>query len=489
MPEIYRFRRIENLFGKYHELENQSIYFAHPTELNDPMEQSRDIVWKGDEIIWRNLFKHYLYCLDRVFQLTIVAPKGYEIGISSIPIYEIKSDTKTHQQLAMLDEIESRTFGSVKLEALLGTVLTAEREIRRSELVFYLGILRLIALPIIQNTYVDHGLLQESVRVKEHDEPTFEYLETEKLADLIDQEDRDKLDRVFALLENRMLDLLKTENFGDDPHISGQSGLNRRFVMFEFPSAYANLLGKLLNPEWYSACFTRVWDNELMWAHYTDAHKGVCLIFDTVELDGKEGLSLYQLSSFSSSKDPTTGEITHREHWDWGVNHFDEVVYTTKRDPIDFFTHIGALPRKSSIEGWYSDENGNMSVCAAHLADTASVEDWRENLWKKYLRDIIVKTYTWEYERESRIVLVDSLHSLEDPAKRALKYDLASLKGIIFGINTSDCDVKCISNIVERKCTENASSNVTLYRAYHLNSQGRIGRRTIRTIKSPTVSV
>ena len=65
MTELYRFRSIEYLLRKYNELENQSIYFASPEELNDPLEGVRNIFWQGDKIVWCNFFKQYIYCLFR----------------------------------------------------------------------------------------------------------------------------------------------------------------------------------------------------------------------------------------------------------------------------------------------------------------------------------------------------------------------------------------------------------------------------------------
>ena len=64
---VYRFRSIEALLDKYHELENQTIYFASPEELNDPMEGYRDVVWRGDKIVWTNLFKNYVSYLLELF--------------------------------------------------------------------------------------------------------------------------------------------------------------------------------------------------------------------------------------------------------------------------------------------------------------------------------------------------------------------------------------------------------------------------------------
>ena len=61
MAEFFRFRSIDALLGKFQELEKQTIYFASPEELNDPMEGLRDIVWDGDKIVWTNFFKHYVF--------------------------------------------------------------------------------------------------------------------------------------------------------------------------------------------------------------------------------------------------------------------------------------------------------------------------------------------------------------------------------------------------------------------------------------------
>jgi hypothetical protein len=31
-------------------------------ELNDPLEGFKDLFWKGDVIVWKNLLRHYLLC-------------------------------------------------------------------------------------------------------------------------------------------------------------------------------------------------------------------------------------------------------------------------------------------------------------------------------------------------------------------------------------------------------------------------------------------
>ena len=67
---MYRFRKIENLLGKREELENQEIYFSDIASLNDPMEGFRECFWSGDLIVWKNLLRHYLLCLEHVYLST-----------------------------------------------------------------------------------------------------------------------------------------------------------------------------------------------------------------------------------------------------------------------------------------------------------------------------------------------------------------------------------------------------------------------------------
>lgn len=66
---IFRFRSAKALLdddddnGGFQELENQTIYFAKPEQLNDPMEGLSDAFWDGDDVLWENFFKHYALAL------------------------------------------------------------------------------------------------------------------------------------------------------------------------------------------------------------------------------------------------------------------------------------------------------------------------------------------------------------------------------------------------------------------------------------------
>lgn len=60
---VYRFRSINALLGDYAELDSQYIYLSSPDQLNDPMEGYQDVLWRGDSILWENLFRHYILAL------------------------------------------------------------------------------------------------------------------------------------------------------------------------------------------------------------------------------------------------------------------------------------------------------------------------------------------------------------------------------------------------------------------------------------------
>ena len=61
--EIYRFRPAKALLSEHNELSRQTLYLALPHELNDPAEDTYNVVWEGDEIIWPNFLSYYLRSL------------------------------------------------------------------------------------------------------------------------------------------------------------------------------------------------------------------------------------------------------------------------------------------------------------------------------------------------------------------------------------------------------------------------------------------
>ena len=106
MSKYYRFRSIDNLLGAHKELENQSIFFASPKQLNDPMEGFRNIFWHGDYIAWKNLFRHYLLCLEHVFSIFIIAGEDHHtLSANDIPIFSDGKSFPTEKYRDLFQQI------------------------------------------------------------------------------------------------------------------------------------------------------------------------------------------------------------------------------------------------------------------------------------------------------------------------------------------------------------------------------------------------
>lgn len=60
----------------------------------------------------------------------------------------------------------------------------------------------------------------------------------------------------------------------------------------DFPSIYASQIQEFIYPKGYVVCFSSDNANSAMWGNYADNHKGVCLVYQTTTVRGKETLSV-----------------------------------------------------------------------------------------------------------------------------------------------------------------------------------------------------
>jgi hypothetical protein len=114
---IYRFRSTHALLDDFSELKNQEIYFASPSELNDPLEGYKDLSWKGDEIAWRNLLRHYLLCLMQAMLRTLEHGPDYQVTSETLPVRMIDEDLQTEVR-KVFDSLCERFFGDLELAPL-----------------------------------------------------------------------------------------------------------------------------------------------------------------------------------------------------------------------------------------------------------------------------------------------------------------------------------------------------------------------------------
>ena len=82
-------------------------------------------------------------------------------------------------------------------------------------------------------------------------------------------------------------------------------------------------------------------------------------------------------------------------------------------------------------------------------------------------RDICTKTREWQREQEVRLVIIDeSASSLADQQLR-WEYDFSALKGIIFGVNTSDTHKLEIIESISTQCRQTGRTDFDFQQAYN----------------------
>lgn len=456
--EFYRFRRINSLIGEFEELEHQSIYFAESDSLNDPMEGFRDMYWKGDLIVWRNLFRHYLLCLERLCSLLTISGEDHPISKSDMPVFSGEEDFPTPMYKELFFTISNRFFDNENLIKLIDSISKRTTPVRRDELFFYLRNIHSFALEVIYSEYEKNGLIPErESKNSEADKPIVDLLNQDFIGvlekGLSDNGGDERIaNAIFSAHQhsNQQMDLIYRYNGKID-----SDKKNRNLVIIEFPKEYISQIEKLVFPDWYTACFMSECKSSSVWGHYGDNHSGACLIFNADIISDKPFLKLKGRNGYSSTSGPTYG---------FSNRMFYPIDYIQGYGQIDFFRMLGRLPVPKLNSMWYTLD-GSLSECADDMIK--SEDSWRKKYWENFYRDVTVKSKDWSYENEHRLILASSLDSFSAPKDRSLNYEFSSLKGIIFGIKTTTEDKLKVIEIIEKKCVETDRDDFKFYQAHY----------------------
>lgn len=454
---FYRFRPTNRLLNGNQELLKQSIFFAHPESLNDPMEGYRDIYWKGDEIVWKNLFRHYILCLERTCLLALLCNESENLTAKDIPIHISMDDFPTPEAKQYCLEIIEEFLNNKYILQLIEAILTRTSPIRRDELAFYLGSAHPLAIELILEKYEEIKITPPRPQKEHSPDATIKKLIKTNLIEIIEQSikendnNTDITEHFFSSQKNLKLQINLLHHYNNQSY---KNSANKKLIIQEFPETYSSLLEELIYPEWYTACFMSSCENSSVWGHYGDNHKGVCLIFESEQEKENNLIPLTGINGWGSNG-PSRGTIRFK---------FEPINYEEGFGEIDFFRSLGRLPRPTINSTWHT-LNGKLSICAEHM--TNSEDDWRSLYWQQFYRDIKVKSPDWRYENEYRLILCDMMNSHSAVEDRVLTYEFSSLKGIIFGINTSTEDKIEIMRIVDEKCASNIIDDFKFYQAYY----------------------
>lgn len=441
---IYRFRPLDRLLGRAGspgELESLQIYFPTPAQLNDPLEGFKDYFWSGDEIVWRNLLRHYLLCLTQHCLLHLLTGKD-EKPHSEILIENHLSDIPP--VMAEIVKTISHSFLEIdQIKKYVSLLPKENRKFRRNELCIHFRIIHRTALNIIFSVFAKQNLCAPELAA--HYLKDTNHVILDALVEVLNSKtDTEAANGLFNGL-NSVYEQSKIL------HYKEEWPKREFFLLSELPEEFTKALESLTHPEWYTACFMSDCSNSSIWGTYGQNHAGICLKYKIGDLNSAQHMDLY--GPIGWDKDGLfKGKMKLP---------FYKIDYERAFTEIDFFRSLGNLPKPKILNYWYGEESGLKSECFKILES----DNWRQEYWDSFIQSITVKLKDWQFENEYRLIMSPSIIDLRDKDSRVLNYSLELLDGVIFGINTST-EVKCeVISILEKLCTRHNQGTVKVYQA------------------------
>ncbi|MEQ9849729.1 DUF2971 domain-containing protein [Pectobacterium brasiliense] len=159
-------------------------------------------------------------------------------------------------------------------------------------------------------------------------------------------------------------------------------------------------------------------DNILMWSHYADCHKGAIISFDN--------------------------------YFNKRIKDVTKVIYTNSEQYLNEITGFFFEYFKLSMKGGYENfmvagSDGFSKVTFDSLAEEKMISIFKKML---YIKDNI-----WGYEKEYRLILKSNNDDIFNNGKGIdfIKVDLRLIKGIYFGVNSSDKDIFDLITVLRSK--------------------------------------
>ena len=451
---LYRYRSIDSALK---EIEFGTFHFATRTELNDPVEGYIRVYWKGDKAAWEGLLRNYICSLKQAITAYRVCGDETLIHNNTLIIDLHRFDNTPAERI--INMLGDRFLKNNEIQKIATYYGAQDVIVNEKELHFILFHAHRIAFTICIQADYDEGkisdkefeiLLKPFLGEKDFSFP-FDLFEDISLKP-------DRRLEIINTIENTLEDLLEYHylQFGfknEDAFLYGirsdESGnaintsktekahqfRNWLSIVIDYPKIYINQIKAMLFPENYVVCFSGKNNNSSMWGNYADCHRGICFVYETrennkINLGEREEISL---------------EIRH-------------VTYGGDIIERNFFESLGKL-NLNQIKTWLTGTEGLSSCYNVYLDGRL----FREEYWKNFEDKTFRKLKSWEHEDEYRISIDNTFFSLEKPEERNIKYSNKDLKGVIFGINTSEYDKMQIMEKLIKKANE--YSDLKFYQA------------------------
>lgn len=468
--DLYRYRSIKSAIR---DIESGAFHFASKEELNDPMESYVSVYWKGDEAAWEGLFRNYICSCFYAIE-TYLLGQGEKVLWNETLLIDINAFNKWPIGRSF------RTVGDTLLadgDIIRIVSVYGKNELKCSskELHLILLFVHIKVLNICLDCFEKDGLIPKEEaysilkRLNVRDLPQFPF---ENIKGFESDEKRWE----FAIgTDNYINDIMELNmvNYGinkpgfvygkeineDDNIKRARQHRNWISLAVDFPKMYISQLKNMIYPSAYYVCFSGKNDDSAMWGNYADQHRGVCLVYEAIYDEGKQNAGYYQEGAAINPQ---------------------KVVYGAEMIERNFFESFGRLTI-SQIQTWLTGKDGQLSKCYNVVQDEESIIEWRNKYREVYMAKIYRKMKEWSYEDEYRIHIENGLYEYEENDKndedgenvsrvssnqakrsRNIKYDKKLLKGVIFGIKTSENDKV---NIVKALSSIDRLDNIEFYQA------------------------
>lgn len=477
MTSFYRFRSVDKLLN-WKEIEQQEIYFSTPEQLNDPLEGYKDLFWRGDEIVWRNLFRHYLMCLLRAYVVTKISGQDYRLTLERDDPVVARFALPTPQIKDIHNRICARFFGLYGINEIPVLLGRCRYEFGRDALEFVLRAVHRVAIDSVLQIYGEDGLEPAAKAISATLAASVENTVSsmKRVLSQIAADDgsisADDLSVLFSAGGHiaKQVELITYLREADEHSRTWQP------LFIPFPEQYVDQLRHFVFFKWYAACFVADPTSAAMWGNYGDSHKGVCLQFRACDAaDGKPTLKLHGVTGSSGSaqaSQPVYGDRTLA---------FEAMTYADRLPRIDFFRSLARVPIPDLKSDWYTDDAGNRSECGETVL--SSNREFCESTWAAFKVLTTTKLRGWEHESEHRLVLMSALDMFTSDADRKLRYRFDDLEGIVFGIKTPLSQKEEIIKIILAKCEKEGRKTFTFSQASYAPHSGRIEIRPMDLLR------
>lgn len=432
--EFYRFRSLRNLFNQYDdtnnaekkitrlgELEEQCIFFPTVQQLNDPMEGYRNLIWKGDKIVWINFIRNFMFLYT-----DILTELDTKIDIEKLDIDKIKY--KYTMKFREFNIPRCTKTGKFYLDSEINTI--TEEDYNSLEFIKQIDFFTKAFEPLLKNknfnTLINYLVENEIPNFKIEiilgvillNIHNFIFDNNSKIFD-----DKTLFDIKNIIKSNEHTFLKK-----DERYFSIKESSIGTEVYFKTINLYLKILNESMFDNWYVTCFMKEMDNPIVWSHYAENHTSICFIYEMIEENNVNYLTLKNNKS----------EVIKFK--------LNEVNYNeNKRTKINPFENFGMLMKDEVVNQWvkfYDQESKLLFNCYD--------EEFPTKYSSTQFNDLLIKSEHWKYENEYRIIISDIMKFYSDAKDRTFQYDYNQLKGLIIGINTDKENLIKIVKVVEK---------------------------------------